>query len=60
LSGRLRIKDICGRLKIKDIYGSESLINKERHLALEMLTLEMAHPGRKSENTPAKQHEGKA
>jgi hypothetical protein len=41
------------------IYGSETLIDQEQHLILEMPTLEMAHIGRGRENTPAKQHQGK-
>jgi hypothetical protein len=32
-----------------------SLIDQERHHALEMLTSEIAHTGRERENTPAKQ-----
>jgi hypothetical protein len=42
------------------ICGSETLIDQEQHLALEMPNLEMAHVGRERENTPAKQHQGKA
>jgi hypothetical protein len=36
------------------------LIDQERHLALEVLTSEMAHARREKENTPAKQQQGKA
>jgi hypothetical protein len=46
LSKRERIKTIC---------GSETLNDQERHLVLEMSPSEMAHAGRKRENTPAKQ-----
>jgi hypothetical protein len=42
------------------IYGSESFIDQEWHLALEMPTSETAHTGRERENTPTKQHQGKA
>jgi hypothetical protein len=40
LSGRLRIKHIC---------GSETFIDQERHLALEMPTSEAAHARRERE-----------
>jgi hypothetical protein len=39
---------------------AKTLDDQERHLALEMLTSETAHIGREGENTPAKQHQGKA
>jgi hypothetical protein len=40
LSGRLRIKTFC---------GSETIIDRERHLALEMMTSRMAHAPRERE-----------
>jgi hypothetical protein len=39
---------------------AKTLDDPERHLALEMLTTRMAHADRERENTPAKQHQGKA
>jgi hypothetical protein len=42
------------------IYGSESFIDQEQHLALEMPTSKMAHTEGERENTPAKQHQGKS
>jgi hypothetical protein len=42
------------------ICGTEKLCDQEQHFALEMPISEMARAGRKRENTPAKQHEGKA
>jgi hypothetical protein len=38
----------------------KTLDNQERHLALEMQILRMAHAERGRENTPAKQYQGKA
>jgi hypothetical protein len=37
--------------RIKDICESETLIDQERHLALEMLTWRMAHAEREREHT---------
>jgi hypothetical protein len=51
LSERLRIKEIC---------GSETLDDQEWHLTLEIPTSKTAHTGRERENTPTKQHQGKA
>jgi hypothetical protein len=44
----------------KTFVEAESLNDQERHLALEMPTLRMAHVDRERENTHAKQHQGKA
>jgi hypothetical protein len=44
----------------KNNLWKRSLIDQELHLALEMSTSEMAHAERERENTPAKQHQGKA
>jgi hypothetical protein len=38
----------------------KTLDDWEVHLTLEMLTSRMAHADRERENTPAKQHQGKA
>jgi hypothetical protein len=38
---------------------AKTLDGQERHFALEMSTSETAQTGRKRENTPAKQHQGK-
>jgi hypothetical protein len=50
------------KMENKNILWKRSLVDQEQHLALEMPTSEMAHVGREGEreNTPAKQHQGKA
>jgi hypothetical protein len=40
----------------KNILQKRSLIEQGRHLALEVLTLEMAYVGREKGNTRTKQH----
>jgi hypothetical protein len=44
---------------MRDICGSETLVDQELHLALEMPTSRMAQDKREIESTPAKQHQGK-
>jgi hypothetical protein len=39
---------------MKHICGNETLVDQERHLALEMATSEMAQAKREGENTPIK------
>jgi hypothetical protein len=46
---------LTGRLRNKIICGSKTLIDQERHLALEIPTSRMAHAEREIENTPANQ-----
>jgi hypothetical protein len=48
------------KIKNKTHFWKRSIIDQEWHLALEVLTSEMAHTGMERENTPAKQHQGKA
>jgi hypothetical protein len=47
------------KIKNKTHLWKRSIINQEWHLALEVLTSEMAHTGMERENTPAKQHQAK-
>jgi hypothetical protein len=44
----------------RNILRKRSLIEQGWHLAVEVPTSEMAHTGRERENTPVKQHQGKA
>jgi hypothetical protein len=46
--------------RIKDIYGSETLVDQEWDLTLEMLTSRTANTKRERGNTLAKQQQGKA
>jgi hypothetical protein len=45
LSFEFNYKVLSGRLRIKDIYGSDHSMNQEWHLALGLLSSEMAHTG---------------
>jgi hypothetical protein len=42
------------KIENKNICGRETLIDRERHIALEMLTSRTAYVDRERENTPAK------
>jgi hypothetical protein len=44
----------------KQFAEAKTLDDRERHLALEMSTSRTAHADRERENTPVKQHQGKA
>jgi hypothetical protein len=48
------------KIENKNICESETLVDRERHLTLEMSTSRMAHANRERENTPIKQQQGKA
>jgi hypothetical protein len=47
------------KIENKRYLWKRSLLDQERHLALEMPTLEMAHTERERERALAKQHQGK-
>jgi hypothetical protein len=54
LSFKFDYRVLNGRLRIKHFVEAETLDGQERHLALEMPTLRMAHVERGRENTHAK------
>jgi hypothetical protein len=51
---------LSGRLRIKTFTKAKTLDDQEWHLAQEKPTSEMTHAGSEKDNTPAKQHRGKA
>jgi hypothetical protein len=58
----IRLQSFKRKIENKNIFcGSETLIDREWHLALEIPTLRTAHTDREREReTPVKQHQGKA
>jgi flagellar basal body rod protein FlgF len=60
LSFEFHYRVLSGKIEDKNICGSETLIDRERQLALEMPTTRTAHANKERENTPTKQQQDKA